>query len=77
MCFRPTFTASKRAALALYRRVDATLGDFYFTGGAPALSRYPLKNGLTLGAPQDLGELPGFFGDGANRPARSITSCDA
>lgn len=51
------------AALALYRRVDATLGDFYFTGGAPALSRYPLKNGLTLGTPQDLGELPGLFSE--------------
>jgi hypothetical protein len=60
----PAYVHGKQgAALALYRRVDATLGDFYFTGGAPALSRYPLKNGLTLGTPQDLGELPGLFSE--------------
>ncbi|MFM0755467.1 PIG-L family deacetylase [Paraburkholderia strydomiana] len=51
------------AALVLYRRTDATLGDFYFTGGAPALSLYPLENGLALGAPHDLGELPGLFSE--------------
>jgi hypothetical protein len=51
------------AALVLYRRTDATLGDFYFTGGAPALLRYPLENGFALGAPHDLGELPGLFSE--------------
>ncbi|CAB3638357.1 RICIN domain-containing protein [Paraburkholderia rhynchosiae] len=60
----PAYVRDKHgAALMLYRRVDATLGDFYFTGGAPALSRYPLENGLAVGAPQDLGELPGFFSE--------------
>jgi hypothetical protein len=62
----PAFVRDKRgAALVLYRRVDATLGDFYFTGGAPALSRYPAAsgNGLALGAVQELGELPGLFSE--------------
>jgi hypothetical protein len=62
----PAFVRDKRgAALVLYRRVDATLGDFYFTGGAPALSRYAYSsgNGFALGAAQDLGELPGLFSE--------------
>lgn len=60
----PAFVRDRRrAALVLYRRVDATLGDFYFTGGAPALSLYPAGYGLALGAAQDLGELPGLFSE--------------
>ncbi|WP_025601088.1 RICIN domain-containing protein [Burkholderia sp. WSM2230] len=60
----PAYVQDKHgAALVLYRRVDATLGDFYFTGGAPALSRYPLKSGLAVGTPQDLGEMPGLFSE--------------
>ncbi|RKE26206.1 GlcNAc-PI de-N-acetylase [Paraburkholderia sp. BL23I1N1] len=60
----PLFVRDKRnAALVLYRRVDATLGDFYFTGGAPALTRYPVGDGFALGAAQDLGELPGLFSE--------------
>jgi LmbE family N-acetylglucosaminyl deacetylase len=64
----PAFVRDKHGeALMLYRRVDAPLGDFYFTGGAPSLSRYPnsSKNGLglALGAAQDLGELPGLFSE--------------
>ncbi|HYS62646.1 MAG TPA: ricin-type beta-trefoil lectin domain protein [Paraburkholderia sp.] len=51
------------AALVLYRRVDATLGDFYFTGGSPALSRYPVADGFALGAAQELGDLPGLFSE--------------
>jgi hypothetical protein len=51
------------AALVLYRRTDATLGDFYFTGGSPALSRYPSGSGFALGSAQDLGELPGLFSE--------------
>ena len=53
----------RNAALVLYRRTDATLGDFYFTGGAPALTRYPVGNGFALGPAQDLGELPGLFSE--------------
>ncbi|HEX7907955.1 MAG TPA: hypothetical protein VF534_07665 [Paraburkholderia sp.] len=60
----PAFVRDKQgAALVLYRRTDVTLGDFYFTGGAPALSRYPAGNGLALGAAQDLGTLPGLFSE--------------
>ncbi|MFM0363240.1 hypothetical protein [Paraburkholderia sediminicola] len=60
----PAFVRDKRnAALVLYRRTDATLGDFYFTGGAPALTRYPVGDGFALGPAQDLGELPGLFSE--------------
>ncbi len=60
----PVFVRDKRnAALVLYRRTDATLGDFYFTGGAPALTRYPVGDGFALGAAQELGELPGLFSE--------------
>jgi hypothetical protein len=60
----PAYVRDKNGtALVLYRRIDATLGDFYFTGGAPALSRYPAENGLSLSAPQDLGQLPGLFSE--------------
>ena len=51
------------AALVLYRRVDATLGDFYFTGGSAALSRYAVTEDFALGAAQELGELPGLFSE--------------
>ncbi|RDJ98654.1 RICIN domain-containing protein [Paraburkholderia lacunae] len=50
-------------ALVLYRRTDATLGDFYFTGGSAALLRYPIGDGFALGTAQDLGELPGLFSE--------------
>jgi LmbE family N-acetylglucosaminyl deacetylase len=62
----PAFVRDKQgAALVLYRRTDVTLGDFYFTGGAPALSRYPAENGksLALGTAQELGTLPGLFSE--------------
>lgn len=60
----PFFVRDKRnAALVLFRRTDATLGNFYFTGGAPALTRYPVSNGFALGPAQDLGELPGLFSE--------------
>ncbi|WP_144144738.1 PIG-L family deacetylase [Paraburkholderia sp. BCC1884] len=61
----PAYVRDKNGnALLLYRRVDATLGDFYFTGGAPALTRYPSSNdGLVLGAPEELGQLPGLFSE--------------
>ncbi|WGS50561.1 PIG-L family deacetylase [Paraburkholderia sp. D15] len=40
----PVFVHDKRqTALVLYRRVDATLGNFYYTGGAPALTSYPVE----------------------------------
>jgi len=51
------------AALVLYRRVDATLGDFYFTGGSVALTRYAVTEDFALGAAQELGELPGLFSE--------------
>jgi hypothetical protein len=60
----PQFVRDRQgAALVLFRRTDATLGDFYFTGGAPALTRYPSGNGLSLGEAQELGKLPGLFSE--------------
>jgi len=60
----PAYVQDKHgAALVVFRRMDATLGDFYFTGGAPALSRYPLTGNLAVGTPQDLGEMPGLFSE--------------
>ena len=60
----PAFVRDKNGtALVLYRRIDAILGDFYFTGGAPSLLRYPADNGLTLSVPVDLGRLPGLFSE--------------
>ncbi|MFP3565364.1 PIG-L family deacetylase [Paraburkholderia sp. SIMBA_030] len=54
---------NRNTALVLYRRTDATLGDFYFTGGSAALLRYPAGEGFALGTAQDLGELPGLFSE--------------
>jgi hypothetical protein len=51
------------ASLVLFRRTDATLGDFYFTGGAPALSRYRLGQNFAIGSAEELGELPGLFSE--------------
>ncbi|MFM0672768.1 PIG-L family deacetylase [Paraburkholderia sediminicola] len=60
----PEFVRDRQgAALVLFRRTDATLADFYFTGGAPALTRYPTGNGLALGEAQELGKLPGLFSE--------------
>lgn len=60
----PVFVRDRRrTALVLYRRIDATLGNFYFTGGAPALTLYPAGQNLALGAAQELGELPGLFSE--------------
>jgi len=60
----PAYVQDKHgAALVVFRRMDATLGDFYFTGGAPALSRYPLTGNLAVGTPLDLGEMPGLFSE--------------
>jgi len=54
---------NRNTALVLYRRTDATLGDFYFTGGSATLLRYPVGEGFALGTAQDLGELPGLFSE--------------
>ncbi|MFM0169974.1 PIG-L family deacetylase [Paraburkholderia sediminicola] len=60
----PEFVRDRQgAALVLFRRTDATLADFYFTGGAPALTRYPSGNGMALGEAQELGKLPGLFSE--------------
>ncbi|MFM0335435.1 hypothetical protein [Paraburkholderia fungorum] len=60
----PAFVRDKvNAALVVYRRTDATLGDFYFAGGSAALVRYPVGDGFALGAPQALSELPGLFSE--------------
>lgn len=48
--------------LVLFRRANATLDEYHFTGGAPGLVGYPLlKRGGALGAAQDWGDLPGRY----------------
>ncbi|TDY25378.1 hypothetical protein B0G81_5839 [Paraburkholderia sp. BL6665CI2N2] len=61
--FIAMYKAEHGTALVLFRRTDATLGDFYFTGGAPSITRYPSGNGLALGEAQELGKLPGLFSE--------------
>ncbi|MFB9125989.1 hypothetical protein ACFFYR_23600 [Paraburkholderia dipogonis] len=43
--FRNSCATNRGRHLVLFfERTDATLGDFYFTGGAPAITRYPSGN---------------------------------
>jgi len=52
-----------RPTLMLFRRANAPLGDFYFTGGAPSLSGYVFDSPSRLGAVQIWGDLPGLFSE--------------
>ncbi len=45
----------------LFKRANAKLGGFYFTGGAPSLIGYALGTHATLGPAQIWGDLPGLF----------------
>lgn len=52
-----------RTTLMLFRRANATLGEYYFTGGAPSISGYDFDGGTRLGPLQIWGNLPGLFSE--------------
>ncbi len=52
-----------RTTLMLFRRANATLGEFYFTGGAPSLSGYDFDPSSKLGPVQIWGNLPGLYSE--------------
>ena len=52
-----------RTTLMLFRRANATLGEFYFTGGAPSLSGYDFDQSSKLGPVQIWGNLPGLYSE--------------
>lgn len=52
-----------RATLMLFKRANATLGEFYFTGGAPSLWGYDFIGPTRLGPAQIWGNLPGLFSE--------------
>jgi hypothetical protein len=52
-----------RTTLMLFKRANATLGEYYFTGGAPSISGYDFDSGTRLGTVQIWGNLPGLFSE--------------
>ncbi len=50
-------------ALMLYRRDDAVLGDFWFTGGNAVLVRYGIAADGGLGAAEDVAHLPSRYSE--------------
>ncbi|WP_250452025.1 FG-GAP-like repeat-containing protein [Caballeronia sp. ATUFL_M2_KS44] len=51
------------ATLMLFKRANALLKEFYYTGGAPSLSGYDIDTSFRLGPVQIWGELPGLFSE--------------
>lgn len=51
------------ATLMLFRRANALLKEFYYTGGAPSLSGYDIDTSFHLGPVQIWGDLPGLFSE--------------
>jgi hypothetical protein len=51
------------ASLILFRRANARLQEFYYTGGAPSLAGYDFEPSFKLGPVQIWGELPGLFSE--------------
>ncbi|SAL54649.1 GlcNAc-PI de-N-acetylase [Caballeronia sordidicola] len=49
--------------LMLFKRANAKLGGFYFTGGAPSLIGYDLDTAYKIGPAQIWGDLPGLFSE--------------
>jgi LmbE family N-acetylglucosaminyl deacetylase len=53
-----------KETLMLFKRANATLGGFYYTGGAPSLIGYAFDtSSLKLGPAQIWGDLPGLFSE--------------
>ena len=53
----------RNETLVLFKRANAKLGDFYFTGGAPCLVSYDFELSSKLGPVQIWGDLPGLFSE--------------
>ncbi|KLU26183.1 hypothetical protein EOS_10285 [Caballeronia mineralivorans PML1(12)] len=53
----------RNETLVLFKRANARLGDFYFTGGAPSLVGYDFEPSFKLGPVQIWGDLPGLFSE--------------
>ncbi|KIG10555.1 LmbE family protein [Burkholderia sp. MR1] len=51
------------ATLMLFKRANALLKEFYYTGGAPSLSGYDIDASFRFGPVQIWGELPGLFSE--------------
>ncbi|MDR5732563.1 FG-GAP-like repeat-containing protein [Caballeronia sp. LZ025] len=51
------------ATLMLFRRANALLKEFYYTGGAPSLAGYDIDTSFRLGPVQIWGDLPGLFSE--------------
>ncbi|VXC31234.1 LmbE family protein [Burkholderia sp. 8Y] len=51
------------ATLILFRRANAILKEFYYTGGAPSLSGYDVDTSFRLGPVQIWGDLPGLYSE--------------
>ncbi|WP_232316505.1 hypothetical protein [Candidatus Burkholderia verschuerenii] len=52
------------ASLILFKRANASLQEFYFTGGAPSLTGYDFDaQSFALGPVQIWGDLPGLFSE--------------
>jgi hypothetical protein len=54
---------NRSETLMLFKRANAKLGGFYFTGGAPSLIGYDLNASSELGPAQIWGDLPGLFSE--------------
>jgi hypothetical protein len=53
----------RRSTLVLFKRANAKLGPFYYTGGAPMLIGYDFDSALKLGPAQIWSEMPGLFSE--------------
>jgi hypothetical protein len=51
------------ASLILFKRANAHLGEFYYTGGSPSLAGYDFDRSFALGPVQIWGDLPGLFSE--------------
>ncbi|WP_051180409.1 FG-GAP-like repeat-containing protein [Caballeronia insecticola] len=51
------------ATLVLFRRANALLKEFYYTGGAPSVAGYDFDSAFGLGPVQIWGDLPGLFSE--------------
>jgi hypothetical protein len=49
--------------LMLFKRANAKLGGFYFTGGAPSLIGYDIDTSFRMGPAHVWGDLPGLFSE--------------
>ena len=54
---------SRGETLMLFKRANAKLGGFYFTGGAPSLIGYDLDTSFKMGPAHIWGDLPGLFSE--------------